>query len=519
MITGSLGRYQILSQLGRGAMGTVYQALDPAIERMVAIKTLNPELPQEAMNEMKARFVREAKSAGRLNHPNVVTIYDVGVAGEIAYIAMEFLEGQSLRQMLDSGAPLPFDTIADIAGQIAEGLDYAGRFGIVHRDIKPANIMLSPTGLAKLTDFGVAYVPSSEMTQTGTALGSPKYMSPEQVLGHTVDRRADIFSLGIVLYEMLMRTTPFERPEITVYALMEMIVKQAVPRVSEQNPEIPAAFDAILARALAKRPEERYQRAREFAGELRNLKIKTPSAPFPAEPEPARDDPEGQQKLVGLLADLETFSRKKAPADAPKAGAAAQVTLESAQALNEKLRRGFDYLRELLRQINQATPAFTVEIDLIYVGRLPAVTLGEGAIDCHTKKIEENDVVDAITVAYRMQSQQKARIALNKAEARTLKEQLGRAQLMFDNREVEGESGAPQIEAFLIECDIAANATLRGDYEAHAIEISCQNVGVLGPTKYRLGVAEFDDALSEFGRLLLGFPSQFAGLRLSASPA
>ena len=515
MITGSLGRYQIVSQLGRGAMGTVYQALDPAIERQVAIKTLNTDLPQEAVAEMKARFLREAKSAGRLNHPNIVTVYDVGVSGEIPYIAMEFLEGQSLRQLLDSGAPLPFDTIADIVGQIAEGLDYAGRFGIVHRDIKPANIMISPAGLATLTDFGVAYVPSSEMTQTGMALGSPKYMSPEQVLGQTVDRRADIFSLGIVLYEMLMRTTPFERPDLTVYALMEMIVKQAVARVSEQNPAIPVAFDEILARALAKRREERYQRAREFADELRKLKIGAPNAQYVAQAESPRDDPDASQNLGRLLLNVETMARAKTPPKSTDVPAAVRVSSESAQALNEKLRQGFNYLRELLSQINQAAPAFNVELDLIYVGRLPQLALSDGAIDCHTKRIEENEVVDSLTLAYRMSSQQKARVVLKGTEARALKDKLGQAQIKFDYRQVEGEPGAAQFEVFVIESDIVANATLRGDYAAHAVEFICQNVGVLGVAKYRLGIAEIDGAISEFGRLLLGLPSQFAGLRLS----
>ncbi len=203
MTISMLGRYQIVSQLGKGAMGTVYRALDPAIERTVAIKILNSNLADENMGEVKERFLREAKSAGRLSHPNVVTIYDVGEAGGIAYIAMEYLEGRSLRQVLDSGASLPLHVISDIVAQIADALDYAQRSGIVHRDIKPANIMLSSAGVAKLADFGIASMPSSSMTQTGAMLGSPKYMSPEQVLGQPVDGRSDIFSLGVVLYEML----------------------------------------------------------------------------------------------------------------------------------------------------------------------------------------------------------------------------------------------------------------------------------------------------------------------------
>src|SRR5262245_17028297 len=278
MTASMFGRYQIVSQLGRGAMGTVYRALDPAIERTVAIKTLNPEVPDDDMEDLKKRFLREAKSAGRLNHPNVVTVYDVGETDGVAYIAMEFLEGQSLRQMLDARAPLPVHTIGDIVAQIADALDYAQRFGIVHRDVKPANIMLSPAGLAKLTDFGVAYMPASTMTQVGMVVGSPKYLSPEQVRGLPVDGRADIFSLGVVLFELLTGKTPFESPGMSVYSLMQSICTEPAPRASALKPGLPPAFDAIIGRALSKLPEERYQRAGDLANDLRNYKHLAPAA-------------------------------------------------------------------------------------------------------------------------------------------------------------------------------------------------------------------------------------------------
>ena len=167
------GRYVIVSELGRGAMGAVHRAVDPLIERDVAIKTLLPNLPPEIMGEVRERFLREARSAGRLNHPNIVTIYDVGEQDGVAYIAMELLEGRSLQDILRSPEPMPLATVVDIVAQVADGLDLAQRFKITHRDIKPANIMVSSDGRAKLTDFGVAHVASSSITQTGTALGSP----------------------------------------------------------------------------------------------------------------------------------------------------------------------------------------------------------------------------------------------------------------------------------------------------------------------------------------------------------
>jgi len=289
------------------------------------------------MPEVKERFLREAKSAGRLNHPNVVTVYDVGeTPAGVAYIAMEFLEGQSLRQMLDAGNSLALPTVTSIIAQIADALDYAQRYGIVHRDVKPANIMLSPSGTAKLTDFGVAYMPSSSMTQTGSVLGSPKYLSPEQVLGLPVDGRADVFALGVVLFEMLTGKTPFEMPEITVFSLMQRICMEPAPRITGLKPDVPAAFDTILARALGKRPEERYQRAAEFAHDLRNYKqlgliaaeqtmmgttpmidktvLARPGmdtvAPPPKPPKPAAPDPEEEVRMSKLLSDLDIFSTR-----------------------------------------------------------------------------------------------------------------------------------------------------------------------------------------------------------------
>ncbi len=279
MIGSSLGRYEVVAELGRGAMGVVYKARDPIIERHVAIKTLRGDFPAEERNAVRERFLREARSAGRLSHPSIVVIHDVGETDGMAYIAMEFLQGESLQSMLANNARLPLYTVAELAAQIADALDYAQRHEIVHRDVKPANIMVSPLGLAKLTDFGIAYVPSSSVTQTGTVLGSPKYMSPEQVMGEAIDGRSDIFSLGVVLYEMLTRRTPFERPSDTnIYGLMQRIVTDPHPRPSELDPAIPHGFDVILARALSKDASRRYQRASEFANDLRNFRSFAPSA-------------------------------------------------------------------------------------------------------------------------------------------------------------------------------------------------------------------------------------------------
>ncbi len=308
----------IVSELGRGAMGAVHRAVDPLIERDVAIKTLLPNLPPEIMGEVRERFLREARSAGRLNHPNIVTIYDVGEQDGIAYIAMELLEGKSLQQIMRETPRLPMATIAELVAQVADGLDLAQRFKITHRDIKPANIMVSADWRAKITDFGVAHVASSSMTQTGSALGSPKYMSPEAVTGQPVDPRSDIFSLGVVLYELLVRSTPFERAgDNTVFAVMHRIAGEPHPVVTKLDPKIPVAFNAILDKALAKSADKRYQRAGDMANDLRNFKAvdggaaaadpeyaKTMVVPRPAAKQPVED-----AATATLIDDLDVFAK------------------------------------------------------------------------------------------------------------------------------------------------------------------------------------------------------------------
>ena len=263
-----LGRYVIQSELGRGAMGVVYKATDSMLERMVAVKTVNMALERDGTDKFEARFYQEARAAGSLNHPNIVTIYDVGKAGDIAYIAMEFIEGEELRTLLGEGRPLPVEKAVSIAAQVAEGLSYAHQHGVVHRDIKPANIMVGPSGPAKITDFGIARMRSSgDLTQTGMMLGSPKYMSPEQVIGKRADHRSDIFSLGIILYEMLTGSAPFNGDNVT--ALMYQIVNFIPPAPSVVNATVPQLLDYIVAKMLTKALEERYQSAQDVARDLR----------------------------------------------------------------------------------------------------------------------------------------------------------------------------------------------------------------------------------------------------------
>jgi len=263
-----LGRYEVSGILGKGAMGQVYMGKDPAINRPIALKTIRLDFvtdPAE-MAELKKRLHLEAQAAGRLSHPNIVTIYDVGSEGDLQYIAMEYLEGQTLEQMIKRKVKFNYRIIAQIIVQICAGMDYAHKQGIVHRDIKPANIMIRSDYRVKVMDFGIARVESSSMTKTGIAMGTPNYISPEQLKGQRVDNKADIFSLGVVMYEMLLGRRPFKGENIT--SLIYSIIHTEPEKPSSVNPQVPLLFDHIVLRALQKDPKDRYQHALEIVNDL-----------------------------------------------------------------------------------------------------------------------------------------------------------------------------------------------------------------------------------------------------------
>jgi serine/threonine-protein kinase len=271
-----LGRYRVLGELGRGAMGVVYKAEDPSLGRPVAVKTILLSADVKERDEYEARFFQEGKAAGGLNHPNIITIHEMGKEGDMAYMAMELLEGIDLRALMAAGeVPLPL--ALDLAAQVADGLAYAHENGIVHRDIKPGNIMVVRGRHAKITDFGIAKVRLSDIkTQVGAVLGSPKYMSPEQVEGLRTDHRSDIFSLGVTLYELTTGTPPFDAPDL---AQLMYRVATVAPRVPTSiKPMLPPMIDLILAKALEKSVDDRYQDARALAADLRACKAEVDTA-------------------------------------------------------------------------------------------------------------------------------------------------------------------------------------------------------------------------------------------------
>ena len=275
-----IGRYQVEKELGKGAMGVVYLGKDPKIGRVVAIKTmaLSQEFEAEELAEVKERFFREAETAGRLSHPNIVTIYDAGEEHDLCYIAMELLKGGDLVPFSKPGNLLPMDKVVSVIARAGEALGYAHRQGVVHRDIKPANMMYHPdSDTLKLTDFGIARLTDSSKTKTGMVLGTPSFMSPEQLAGKRIEGPSDLFSLAVSLYQLLSGKLPFEGDSMA--QLMFKIANEPAADIRTVNPAVPASLAAFLERALAKEPAQRFATGEEFAGALRAAFGGAPAAP------------------------------------------------------------------------------------------------------------------------------------------------------------------------------------------------------------------------------------------------
>jgi serine/threonine-protein kinase len=565
----TLGRYKILGELGRGAMGAVYRALDPVIDREVAIKTLLPNLPPEVMLEVRSRFLREARSAGRLSHPNIVTIYDVGEQDGMAYIAMELLKGYSLLQILQHPQRLAFNTIANLIAQVGDALDVAQQQGIVHRDVKPANVMVDNSGRAKLTDFGVAYVPASTMTQEGTALGSPRYMSPEQVMGHPIDSRSDIFSLGVVLYELLTRRTPFEREgDTTVFALMNRIASSRHPPLRSQDPGIPEAFEHIVDHALAKKPGRRYQRAGEMARDLRdfrNLQRRPVAAAVAASAEQVDDtvpldDPRAHQDAgeaagTQLIDDIDRFveqydreeqalikqaeeeQHKKAEPPHPwGAAASADVTItktgafdfvrrqavqqprqaapagraRAAAELDAAMRAALQYLAELARELNAVHPVAERPYEFIYLGKLPKVSVSEAFVDSRPLSLNGQTVIGQISLRFRITPLQPAGAKLLGEDVARCEEYLKLLKVAFGQRVIaKNDAGKPLRADFIVQGSLPCEIAMKADYDASKVAVELTNVRRLGRLVYRLGPRAFAEAVDDLARYLLGADDDF----------
>lgn len=277
-----VSRFEIIEQIGEGAMGTVYRAHDPAIGRTVAVKVV--KFDGNASQDTRNRVLREARSAGTLSHPNIVTIFDVGTENNLAFIAMEYVDGDSLASIISTSVPFHPAAILTWLDQIADALDHAHQFGVVHRDIKPSNILLTRAGRVKLADFGVALMATALTAERGMVAGTPGYMSPEQVQGLRVDHRSDIFSFGIVVYELLSGTSPFAGD--TLVSTMYKVISEPPPPLHDFVPDLPDVFNIVLSKALEKSPAARYGTCRELADAMRAGALATSGAPALSRVEP-----------------------------------------------------------------------------------------------------------------------------------------------------------------------------------------------------------------------------------------
>jgi serine/threonine protein kinase len=390
-----LGRYEIVAELGQGAMGTVYKARDPLLDRIVAIKTISLNLPQDEAAEYEARFYQEAKAAGQLSHPNIVTIYDIGKCDDLAYMAMEYLEGQELRTILGAESMIPIDSALHIGAQVADALHFAHERQVVHRDIKPANVMVLNGGLIKITDFGIARMRNNEVkTMTGMILGSPKYMSPEQVAGKRADHRSDLFSLGVVVYEMLTGTSPFVADNI--HGVMYQTLNFTPPTPKTLNPDLPEVLNYIIAKVLAKNVEDRYQSAKDLANDLRQARADylggvTSSASPGALPDPAKPF---VAPSPSLTREEDIDGKREEPLDEDAANAMSDHDFDNADGTTNpqiRISNSFDSTEATGRMaaISGMEHAFDESSDSQKVKRLKALA--------HAKQMHETPAISAST--------------------------------------------------------------------------------------------------------------------------
>src|SRR6058998_3485204 len=266
----TIGRYQVLDSIGYGAMGAVYKAFDPLIKRTLAIKTIRLDIPRQSpqYRSFIDRFYHEARISGTLSHPNIVTLFDIGEESGLPYLAMEFVEGETISSIVERGERFPPEKVIALVSQIASAVDYAHSKGVIHRDIKPSNLILYEGERVKVTDFGIAKLVDAEMTQSGVLLGTPSYMSPEQAMGDKLDGRTDIFSLGVCAFEMLSGEQPFPGTNVTSILYKLVHVDPIEPANLEMNGLVPQKWHEVFNRVLAKKPDDRYQTATEFVQDL-----------------------------------------------------------------------------------------------------------------------------------------------------------------------------------------------------------------------------------------------------------
>lgn len=523
----TIGRFELDTELGRGAMGVVWKAVDPLIGRPVAIKTVEAA-HFDFEPEARERFLREARAAGRLSHPNIVTIFDAGTEGEDAYIVMELIAGRTLSEMIAAGNRFPAFTVADIGAQIAEALDYAHAHGVIHRDIKPANIMLTSGGLVKITDFGVARLEDSSRTRVGTVLGSPRYMSPEQVKGHQVDGRSDIYSLGVLLYELVTGVCPFGASGAgDLMKLMKDIVGGEPAPLRDRAPHAPKAFEAIIARAMRKDAAERYARGAEVVNDLRHYKILTRSLD-PDEPVtlilPPRGGPApgasrsadeaidagaarkvGEDVDSGLLAEL-----KRRTGSGGSRNVAVSRSAAATRDLAARMRTALAYLQEFSRYVGALRPVIQREFPFV-TETFRGVTVTEAFTGYQTLGDGPDSLLESITLTVNCFAAQQFRFERPTGSVKAFVEYLNECALRHTISKVRNDQRETTGAVFRVLGEIRIEVRLVADYAGSMVRVAARNLEGFGASAFVVAADALDRSLlDELGWLLLGRPNRFA---------
>lgn len=539
----SVGRYVLVEEIGRGSMGTVFRSTDPLIERTVAVKTVHLAKLDDGSLEPRMRFLREAKAAGRLTHPGIVAVYDVGEIEDLAFIVMEFVEGRSLKEVLEAGTPVPLATAAEIVRQAADALAAAHRSGVVHRDVKPGNLMLTRAGTVKITDFGIARIDQSQRTRTGVLVGSPGYMSPEQLSGKPVDGRSDVFSLGSVFYELATGKGPFEAasPE-DVLQLMTNIVSRPHAAPSAVAPSVPKAVDAIVARALAKNPAQRYPTAEAMSADLR--------AALAADLRPAPGDP-GIAKLAErgdvLLPEFDLYAEIgvappavdpaastvpiERPPDAPPAAGGllerlrtqaerieisggtddtATATLMRRFDVERRMRAGLGFYQELVRYLGVVKPEVGHRYVLDGLGAFTRAKVADAFVDSRVRREGGRPWTESVMLTLVAVSPETLRLDCAPGESGALLERLTSANLRYESEAPPGAGGATTLT---VAGEITIHVRIMADRARGRIAFLCRNVAGFGTSSFVVEASAVEDSVFEaFASYVLGQPSGFLAL-------
>ncbi len=533
----SLGRYVLMEEIGRGSMGTVHRASDPLIERQVALKTVDLGRLDDGSLEPRLRFLREAKAAGRLTHPGIVIVHDVGELEDVAFIVMELVEGRSLKHVLDRGEKVPLEAALELVRQAAEALAYAHRNGVVHRDVKPGNLLLTQEGRVKITDFGIARVDQGARTRTGILVGSPRYMSPEQLTARPLDGRSDVFSLGALLYELVTGAGPFdaERPEDVLTLMQNITTKQHVP-AARLAPSLPPAVDAIIERALAKDPAARFATGDEMAAALRealkplggpaagavvigklarladgllpefDLFAETGTAATAAPLAAASAPRDSTATRTGLLARLRREAEAMEGADAND-DATTEILMRRFE-VERRMRAAFAFYQELVRYLGIVKPEVAHDYALEGIGPFSRPKVADAFVDQRQRRHEGRPWTDMVLLTIVGVSPTTLRTVVSRPDMQALFDRLNAAALRYTTEDAPAGGASVAILG-----EITAYVRVMADRERGRIAFLCRNVGQFGTSSYVIDARSADESVfEEFANHVLGMPSRFLAI-------